>query len=193
MNNEMLDFLMEDIQFVDIMTADILDEGATIDTWKTVMRSNMTQIKQAYKDANTLYRQGDKTKALAKVKECKTGFENVKKELNKIPDTTMSTVCSFLVHGGLINMFFTIKAGGSKGAAEWGKSYLLQLVGSNLLSIISPGAAIAGSMMGSSVKLALNREKGIDTDNVVKSDIIKAIDENIKMCDKLAEAIKRDK
>lgn len=188
MTNELLEFLMEDSQFVDIMTPEFhsVNEGATSETYKVMMKANTKKIKSAWSDANRLYKEGKKSEALKKINECKDGYNNIKKDLNKIEDTFWGNVGGYLMHSGIFMLFLTTNISGSKGAIEWGTSYLIRLAANTIL----PGV---GGVMGSSIKLAINKSKGIGTNNIVKSDAIAAIDENIKMCDKLIQVIKSNK
>lgn len=178
MNFDLYDFIKENASMSSIPSECVsVIEGATYDTYKAVARTNMKAIKQAYRDAKKYHRDGDKAKALAKAKECKEGYQALRKELYDIDDTFMGDVCGMLLAGGIFSMFFDIKVGGG---AEYAKTALLDLVTMPITSIL-----------GRCIKLTINQDKGVDTSNLAKSDIIAALDENIKMCDKLIDAIKK--
>lgn len=178
MNFDLFEFISENTNSSNIpFECKAIIEGATFDTYKAVAKTNMREIKKAYKDANKFYREGDKTKAMAKINECKKGYQNLKKELNDIDDTFMGNICGMILAGGIINLFFEIKVGGG---AEFVKTSILDLITTPITPIV-----------GRAIKLTLNQQKGIETSNLAKSDIIAALDDNIKMCDKLIEKIKK--
>lgn len=186
-NNELFETLMEDTElFSDVMVGDIegcVFEGATFQTYKTIAGANTKAIKQAYKDANKFYKNGDYKKAIQKINECKAGYTKLKNDLNKIEDTLWGDVCGYILGNGILTLFFTVKASGGKGAAEW--------FGTGLLGLIMAYVASPISIMSNAIKLASNKAQGVDTSNFTKSEIIKAIDENIKVCNKLADEIKK--
>ena len=190
MKNELLYSVMEDVQFVDIMTADIIEDGATWESYKLAFKTDVSKIKSAYREANELYRNGNKSKALVKIKEAKEGYQKIYNNLNNIEDTFWGNVCGYLVGSGILSLFANINLSGSKGALEWGKSYLLRLLSSLTIGQVAPSA---GPIMGDTMKILINQNKGIPASNILKSDLMAAIKEHINMCNKLETAIKNDK
>ena len=58
--DQLLNVLMEDAYFADTMTADILEEGTTWSSYKIALSSDARKVKNSYKEANSLYKQGKK-------------------------------------------------------------------------------------------------------------------------------------
>ena len=79
--------LMEDVQFVDIMTADILDEGTLYDSRKVMYKSQTSKtLVKTHKMAMKAMKKNDNSEAKQYLNECIKLAKQLKNEINDIDE-----------------------------------------------------------------------------------------------------------
>lgn len=109
---------------------DYMSEGATWDTYKTVMQANTRAIKSSYKDAKAAYKDGEYDKAIKHINTTKKGYEELKKKLQGIDDTIGGNIAGWILGSGLLTLVLNVKAGGIRGFGHYGATQVgFQAVG----------------------------------------------------------------
>lgn len=98
MSNELLNYLMEDSQFVDIMASDVLEEVFDATKARQKCKTEMRKIKARMREAKLKAISGDKQASKKIYNECRHVLKKLKVEANKIPN---DNIIEYAHHGGM--------------------------------------------------------------------------------------------
>lgn len=114
-------------------TTEILSEGATWQTIKTVLNEDTASIKKSYKNAKAAFKAGEYDKAIKHITAAKSGYEKLKKKLHDIDDTIGGNIVGWIFGSGLLTLVLNVKAGGIRGFGHFG----VQQIGHSVVIKIS--------------------------------------------------------
>ena len=103
----------EESMLADIRSGSITLEGATWDTLKVVFSDNKKKAKTAYKTAAKLVKSGKYNEAAKEYETAKKIFSEMLNDVKSTDESTMGTVCSFLLSGWLEHLFIASIGGPS--------------------------------------------------------------------------------
>ena len=175
----------EESMLADIRSGSITLEGATWDTLKVVFSDNKKKAKTAYKTAAKLVKSGRYSEAAKEYETAKKIFNEMLSDVKSTDESTMGTVCSFLLSGWLEHLFIA-SIGGPSSITSFTKAACSAL--SATFGLMIPWTII--SMMQTNSE-NVKKSKSSNSSNDYKVHAIAALTANIEMCDKMIGECKK--
>lgn len=187
-----IDLTEESFSFDDFETS---MEGTTYDSIKIGMSKDKKEADKLFKSAKANCKAGKYDVAIKDMEKAKSIYKKLAKDLEKLDDSAISSICSALISGFPISTIYALCVG--KGQSVM---HLTDLV-SNIVggAVAAAGAGSMGasaSSMGAGVRVATGMSitnSTVDTHNFTKGKTIMAMNKAVELCDKTIAEIKKAK
>lgn len=180
-----IDLTEESFSFDDFETS---MEGTTYDSIKIGMSKDKKEADKLFKSAKANCKAGKYDAAIKDMEKAKSIYKKLAKDLEKLDDSAISSICSALISGFPISTIYALCVG--KGQSVM---HLTDLVSSIVGGAVT--AAGAGSL-GVGVRVATGMSitnSTADTHNFTKGKTIMAMNKAVELCDKTIAEIKKAK
>lgn len=171
-------------------SGEITLEGATWNTIKIIISEDKKKAVKAYKTAAKHLKAKNYKEAAKEYEIAKSGFLDLKKQLQNVDDTVGSAICSYLLSGWLQHAFVATLGGGVKGGTGQQIAKGVCVVISARFRLFIPYTIVQAVLAN---YINTDNDKKSNSSTTMKIEAIAALDANIKLCDEMIKQCKAKK